>query len=300
MTGLPGDGATVQKKVVDRLGFDSVTGYQWVHDAHHEDLDALAEAGIARWAEQEQQLGVPVFPHVSIGWDNSPRYQGRPPRIVQGQSPAKFAEHLRRAKQFLDERPNQVPLVTINSWNEWTECSYLQPDTEHGDASLEAVKRVFAGGGAAARRRCGRPGWRADPRAARGRRQRADVKRGEAHFNPAEMAIELDRMIEEAGVRPFLHARFVAPVVDAPGRVTHAIIEDKTGRRAIAADMFIDASGDADLAHRAQMDCYKQPRLQPPTACVILQGMSGGSTSRPRGSGTPMRCAINGKQCCVV
>jgi len=94
-------------------------------------------------------------------------------------------------------------------------------------------------------------------------------------FNPAEMAIELDRMIEEAGVTPFLHTRFVAPVVDEPGRVTHAIIEDKTGRRAIAADMFIDASGDADLAHRAQMDCYKQPHLQPPTACVILEGMSG-------------------------
>ena len=94
-------------------------------------------------------------------------------------------------------------------------------------------------------------------------------------FNPAEMAIELDRMVEEAGVRPFLHTRFVAPVVDEPGHVTHAIIEDKTGRRAIAADMFIDASGDADLAHRAQMDCYKQPHLQPPTACVILQGMGG-------------------------
>ena len=94
-------------------------------------------------------------------------------------------------------------------------------------------------------------------------------------FNPAEMAIELDRMIEEAGVRPFLHTRFVAPVVDRPGHVTHAIIEDKTGRRAIAADRFIDASGDSDLAHRAQMDCYKQPHLQPPTACVMLEGMSG-------------------------
>jgi len=94
-------------------------------------------------------------------------------------------------------------------------------------------------------------------------------------FNPAEMAIELDRMIVEAQVRPFLHTRFVAPVVDEPGHVTHVIIEDKTGRRAIAADMFIDASGDADLAHRSQMECYKQPHLQPPTACVMLEGMSG-------------------------
>ena len=32
---------------------------------------------------------------------------------------------------------------TINSWNEWTEGSYLEPDTVHGMGYLEAVKRVF-------------------------------------------------------------------------------------------------------------------------------------------------------------
>jgi len=92
-------------------------------------------------------------------------------------------------------------------------------------------------------------------------------------FNPAEMALELDRMVVEANIRPFLHTRFVAPVMAQPGRVSHAIIEDKSGRRAIAADFFIDASGDADLAHRAGFACYKQPHLQPPTACAIMQGL---------------------------
>ena len=36
------------------------------------------------------------------------------------------------------------PLITINSWNEWTETSYLQPDNLYGYGYLEAVKRVFA------------------------------------------------------------------------------------------------------------------------------------------------------------
>jgi hypothetical protein len=91
-------------------------------------------------------------------------------------------------------------------------------------------------------------------------------------FNPAELAMELDRLIAEARVRPFLHTRFVGASVE-DGRVEAAIVEDKTGRRAIRAAMFIDASGDADLAHRAGLPCFVQPHLQPPTTCGIFAGL---------------------------
>jgi hypothetical protein len=39
--------------------------------------------------------------------------------------------------------------VTINAWNEWTEGSYLEPDTVHGLKYLEAVRDVFAPASAA-------------------------------------------------------------------------------------------------------------------------------------------------------
>ncbi|MDR1182555.1 MAG: glycoside hydrolase family 99-like domain-containing protein [Bacteroidales bacterium] len=35
------------------------------------------------------------------------------------------------------------PLITVNSWNEWTETSYLQPCTLFGYGYLEAVRNVF-------------------------------------------------------------------------------------------------------------------------------------------------------------
>ena len=47
------------------------------------------------------------------------------------------------AKKYADEHPNQAPLITINSWNEWTETSYLEPDDLYGYGYLEAVKKVF-------------------------------------------------------------------------------------------------------------------------------------------------------------
>lgn len=94
-------------------------------------------------------------------------------------------------------------------------------------------------------------------------------------LNTAALQDELDRMIRESGVNAFLGADFVAAEVDRPGHVTRAIIEDKSGRRAIAAKFFIDCSGDADLIARAGFETWKPPReaLQAHTLCALVTGV---------------------------
>ena len=47
------------------------------------------------------------------------------------------------AKKYVDSHPKQVPLITINSWNEWTETSYMEPDNVYGYGYLNAIKKVF-------------------------------------------------------------------------------------------------------------------------------------------------------------
>ena len=93
-------------------------------------------------------------------------------------------------------------------------------------------------------------------------------------FLPAEMSLELDRLVENYKIRPFLHSRFVSPIMRDEGEIDAIIIEDKSGRRAIRAKMFIDSSGEADLVHRAGLPTYKPEHIQPPTSCMIVQGMS--------------------------
>ncbi|UWQ93409.1 FAD-dependent oxidoreductase [Rhodobacteraceae bacterium M382] len=59
-----------------------------------------------------------------------------------------------------------------------------------------------------------------------------------------------DRLVQEAGIHPMLHRQFVAPIMEGD-RITGIICESKAGREAILARVVIDATGDADVAHRA-------------------------------------------------
>lgn len=94
-------------------------------------------------------------------------------------------------------------------------------------------------------------------------------------FNPAEMILELDEVIREhAQIRPFLHARFVRPILAEAGVIDAVIIEDKSGRRAIRARQFIDASGDSDLVKRAGGRVEKEDCLQPPTTPFVVSGLA--------------------------
>ncbi|UCE48213.1 MAG: FAD-dependent oxidoreductase, partial [Phycisphaerales bacterium] len=90
-------------------------------------------------------------------------------------------------------------------------------------------------------------------------------------FNSDEMKIELDEMVKEAGVKPYLHTFFSMPYV-RDGRLEAVIVENKSGRGAIKAKMFVDATGDGDLCHRLGLETYTREHLQPPTTCTRLSG----------------------------
>lgn len=92
-------------------------------------------------------------------------------------------------------------------------------------------------------------------------------------FNSAELALELDGLIRENGIRLFLKAN-CAGAVRTGNRITAAIIEDKSGRRAIRAHQFIDASGDGDLLRRAGFGAWKNEILQPVSYQMLVAGMN--------------------------
>jgi hypothetical protein len=90
-------------------------------------------------------------------------------------------------------------------------------------------------------------------------------------FNPQELQIELDELVAESRIRPWLHTVFAAPHVQ-DGRLCGVIVENKSGRGAILASQFIDASGDGDVAHRLGLATYISATNQPSTTCAIVSG----------------------------
>ena len=78
-----------------------------------------------------------------------------------------------------------------------------------------------------------------------------------------------DALVQEAGIHPMLHRMFVAPIMDGD-TITGIIVESKAGREAILAKRVIDATGDADVAHRAGAPTITTPVEQMQAASVMF------------------------------
>lgn len=90
-------------------------------------------------------------------------------------------------------------------------------------------------------------------------------------LNTEEMKIELDRMILETGVIPYLHTRYSAPYIE-DGELKAVIVENRSGRFAIRAKYFIDATADGFLGADVGMAVYYHEGFQPATAGARVAG----------------------------
>ena len=63
--------------------------------------------------------------------------------VIVDNTPYLFKKYLAEAKAWTLAKPESERIVVINSWNEWGEGSYMEPDTENGMGYLEAVRDVF-------------------------------------------------------------------------------------------------------------------------------------------------------------
>jgi len=131
---------------VKSMGFNSVAMYNM--GGRVEDYIVYGTNSIKIREQMDAILDVPVFPCVSIGWDDTPRFpaKGIHDVVHYHNSPQSFATLLDKAKKYAESHPEQPKLITINAWNEWVEGSYLLPDMLNGFGYLEAVKEVIVDG----------------------------------------------------------------------------------------------------------------------------------------------------------
>ena len=136
--------AAKTKVNIPLLGINSIAMY----NMGGFDCDYLRhnEKALVKRKNTEEAFDVPVFPTVSLGWDDTPRFPAQRGEKVTRfhQTPKVFEHYLRKAKEYADERADTQPrFIMLNAWNEWIEGCYLLPDMLDGFGYLEAVRNVF-------------------------------------------------------------------------------------------------------------------------------------------------------------
>ena len=143
-------------ELIKMLGFDSGTSYVWIHHVPlpetQTDYNYVRDAYFTHWDKVKTEYGVPYFPNVTMGWNPTPRCDlnsewepvGYPfMNTIGNNTPENFRTAMQMTKDKLLAEANGPRILNINCWNEWTEGSYLEPDTVNGMAYLEAIKSVF-------------------------------------------------------------------------------------------------------------------------------------------------------------
>lgn len=132
-------------EAISRMGFHSATHYQTcgivnVNRDYAETLPDIAK----EWKRLDEELSLPFYPGISVGWDTQPRFLTPKNNVCKNNTPEEVKKGFLMARDYVDGHPNlEKPLIIINSWNEWTETSYLQPCDRFGYGYLEVCRAVF-------------------------------------------------------------------------------------------------------------------------------------------------------------
>lgn len=84
-----------------------------------------------------KKIDKPYIQGAFARWDNSPRHSYNS-RIIFGSCKTLFKEML--CRKLINNDTKAMPIIIVNSWNEWSEGSNIEPNTYDQFCYLEAIK----------------------------------------------------------------------------------------------------------------------------------------------------------------
>lgn len=83
-----------------------------------------------------------AYPILLPNFDRSPR-GGRRAQIYYGSTPELFKEHILQGLEYIKNKKPEHRILFLQSWNEWAEGNYVEPDLKYGHGYLNALKETI-------------------------------------------------------------------------------------------------------------------------------------------------------------
>ncbi len=83
-----------------------------------------------------------VFPTLLPNWDRSPR-SGVKARIYINSTPKVFYKQLMHALSLVQNKQPEHRILFLQSWNEWAEGNYVEPDLKYGHGYLDVLRELL-------------------------------------------------------------------------------------------------------------------------------------------------------------
>lgn len=99
-----------------------------------------------------------------------------------------------------------------------------------------------------------------------------ELDSGNYPVNDEILKLAAQRLVLDSGVTLLYHS-WLSDCLVSDGRVTHVIVQNKAGRVAYEAKVFVDCTGDADLVRAAGLETVKGDVLQPASLWFQLGGV---------------------------
>ncbi len=80
-----------------------------------------------------------VYPTIIPNWDRSPR-AGKKADIYINSNPEVFKKHLNECLDIISKKKPDNKIIFLQSWNEWAEGNYVEPDLLYGNGYLSVLK----------------------------------------------------------------------------------------------------------------------------------------------------------------
>jgi hypothetical protein len=80
-----------------------------------------------------------VYPTILPNWDSTPR-KDFGALVYTGSSPMEFKRQIKKCLEIINDKNDEHKIIFLQSWNEWAEGNYMEPDLKFGKEYIKVLK----------------------------------------------------------------------------------------------------------------------------------------------------------------